>query len=128
MCIRFTTNDIAAIGRVTSGVKGINLNDGDEVICGFPIVEGKKEIAIIGKNGYGKKTDLTEFNVQGRGGKGVKLGAEIAGAVLIGPEDNLLLIGKPNSICIEGNDLPVQGKSTLGVKLAQNEIKSVVSV
>ena len=128
MCIRFTTNDIAAIGRVTSGVKGINLNDGDEVICGFPIVEGKKEIAIIGKNGYGKKTDLTEFNVQGRGGKGVKLGAEIAGAVLIGPEDNLLLIGKPNSICIEGSDLPVQGKSTLGVKLAQNEIKSVVSV
>lgn len=128
MCIRFATQDIAAIGRVTSGVKGINLNDGDEVVCGFPIIENKKEIAIIGKNGYGKKTDLTEFNAQGRGGKGVKLGAEIAGAVLIGPEDNLLLIGKPNSICIESGELPVQGKSTLGVKLAQNEIKSVVNV
>ena len=128
MAIRFTTKDIGAIGRVTGGVKGINLADGDEVICGFPILNGKTEIAIIGKNGYGKKTSLNEFTCQGRGGKGLKLGAEIAGAVMIGAEDNLLLIGKPNSICIDSNELPLQGRATLGVKLAQNEIKNVVIV
>ena len=128
MAIRFTTKDIAAIGRVTSGVKGINLIDGDEVICGFPILDGKTEIAIIGKNGYGKKTSLNEFTCQGRGGKGLKLGAEIAGAAMIGAEDNLLLIGKPNSICIDSSELPLQGRATLGVKLAQNEIKNVVIV
>ena len=128
MAIRFTTKDIAAIGRVTSGVKGINLIDGDEVICGFPIEKDKNEIAIIGKSGYGKKTSLNEFTCQGRGGKGLKLGTEIAGAVMIGAEDNLLLIGKPNSICIESNELPNQGRTTIGVKLAQNEIKNVVIV
>ena len=128
MSIRFTTNDISPIGRVTSGVKGINLADGDEVVCGFPIVDKTKEIAIIGKNGYGKKCSLTEFTQQGRGGKGLKLCAEVAGATMIGPDDGLLLIGKPNSICIATSELPLQGRTTVGVKLAQNEIKSVISV
>ena len=127
MCIRFNTKDINAIGRVTSGVKGIALADGDEVVCGFPI-KNNNEIAIIGKNGYGKKCSLDEFTPQGRGGKGLKLGAEIAGAAMIGAEDNLLLIGKPNSICIDSSELPLQGRATLGVKLAQNEIKNVVIV
>lgn len=127
MCIRFETKDINAIGRVTSGVKGITLTDGDEVVCGFP-VKNNNEIAIIGKNGYGKKCNLSEFASQGRGGKGLKLGAEIAGATMIAPDDGLLLIGKPNSICIAATDLPLQGRATIGVKLAQNEIKSVISV
>lgn len=127
MCIRFETKDINAIGRVTSGVKGITLTDGDEVVCGFP-VKNNNEIAIIGKNGYGKKCNLSEFASQGRGGKGLKLGAEIAGATMITPDDGLLLIGKPNSICIAATDLPLQGRATIGVKLAQNEIKSVISV
>jgi len=128
MAIRFATKDIAPIGRVTSGVKGINLADGDEVISSFFIDDNTKAVAIIGKNGYGKKTDLIDFSAQGRGGKGVKLGAEIAGAVLIGPDDSLLLVGSPNSICIAASELPNQGKATVGVKLAQNEIKNVVNV
>ena len=128
MAIRFTTSDINPIGRVTSGVKGIGLVEGDEVVCGFPVLDNTKEVAIIGKNGYGKKCELSEFTSQGRGGKGLKLGAEIAGATLVGPEDELLLVGKPNSICIAATELPTQGRATIGVKLAQNEIKSVVSV
>ena len=128
MAIRFTTTDINPIGRVTSGVKGINLIDGDEVISSFAITDKSKNIAIIGKNGYGKKSSLDEFSSQGRGGKGLKLGSEIAGAALINDEDNLLLLGKPNSICISCAEMPVQGRATLGVKLAQNEIKNVVIV
>ena len=128
MCIRFTTNDIGAIGRVTSGVKGINLADNDEIICGFPVVDKTKDVAIIGINGYGKKSPLSEFTCQGRGGKGLKLGIEIAGATMVGGDDSLLLVGKPNSICIAADELPTQGRNTMGVKLAQNEIKSIVNV
>ena len=128
MTIRFTTSDISPIGRVTSGVKGIKLNDNDEVVAGLAIKEGL-DLAVINKNGTGKKCKITDFTAQGRGGKGVKgSGEEIAGAALVGEEDNLLLIGKPNSICISATEIPVQGRTTVGVKLAQNEIRNVVIV
>ena len=128
MTIRFITSDISPIGRVTSGVKGIKLNDGDEVLTGL-IVDSKSDLALINKSGTGKKCKLTEFTIQGRGGKGVKgCGEEIAGAALVGDEDNLLLIGKPNSICIAATELPIQGRTTVGNKLIQNEVKSVVKI
>lgn len=128
MTIRFTTSDISPIGRVTSGVKGIKLNDNDEVVAGLVVKEGL-DLAVINKNGTGKKCKITDFTAQGRGGKGVKgSGEEIAGAALVGEEDNLLLIGKPNSICISATEIPVQGRTTVGVKLAQNEIRNVVIV
>ena len=128
MMIRFTTSDIGPIGRVTSGVKGIKLNEGDEVITGLVVIEGQ-ELALINKSGTGKKCKLTEFVAQGRGGKGVKgCGEELAGAALVGSEDNLLLIGKPNSICIAATELPVQGRTTIGNKLIQNEVKNVVKI
>ena len=128
MAIRFETKDIASIGRVTSGVKGINLADGDEVVSSFPIKDNNLGIAIIGSNGYGKISSLSDFTIQGRGGKGVKLGQEIAGTELVQKEDNLLLIGSPNSICINVNELPIQGRTTIGVKVAQNQIKKIVKI
>lgn len=128
MAIRFETKDITPIGRVTSGVKGINLADGDEVVSSFPIKDNNLGIAIIGSNGYGKISSLSDFTIQGRGGKGVKLGQEIAGTELVQKEDNLLLIGSPNSICINVNELPIQGRTTMGVKVAQNQIKKIVKI
>ena len=128
MSIKFETKSINPIGRVTSGVKGINLTDGDEVINGFPIEKDALGVAIVGINGYGKISDLSEFTLQGRGGKGLKLGQTIAGAELVKAEDSLLLIGKPNSICVNINELPIQSRTTIGVKLAQNEIKKIVRI
>lgn len=128
MMIRFTTNDIAPIGRVTTGVKGIRLNDGDEILTGV-MLKGGTHLALINKSGTGKKCLLTEFTPQGRGGKGVKgCGEELAGAALVNNEDSLLLIGKPNSICIDASELPEQGRTTIGVKIAKNEIKNVVKL
>jgi DNA gyrase subunit A len=128
MMIRFTTSDIAPIGRVTTGVKGIRLNDGDEILTGVMLKDGT-HLALINKSGTGKKCLLTEFTPQGRGGKGVKgCGEELAGAALISNEDSLLLIGKPNSICIDASELPEQGRTTIGVKIAKNEIKNVVKL
>ena len=98
LAIRFETAEITAIGRVTSGVKAIKLSDGDEVFIGLPIHKDTDTLAIFTKVGYGKKTLLNEFPVQGRGGKGLKVikdlvsAGEVAGAAMISDEDNLLLI------------------------------------
>ena len=128
MIIRFTTNDISPIGRVTSGVKGIKLNENDIVVRGIPITNKNATIAIIDINGYGKRCKIDEFITQGRGGKGLKTGCKIAGAELVTEEDNLLLIGKPNSICISATELVVQGRNTIGTKLAKNNIDKVVKI
>jgi len=126
MAIRFETSNIAPIGRVTSGVKGINLIDGDEVISSFPIEKNCLGVAIVGTNGYGKITPLDDFTLQGRGGKGVKLGQTIAGAAIVKTGDSLLLIGSPNSICVEVSELPTQARTTIGNKLIKNEVKKIV--
>ena len=128
MIIRFTTNDISPIGRVTSGVKGIKLNENDIVVRGIPITNKNATIAIIDINGYGKRCKIDEFIIQGRGGKGLKTGCKIAGAELVTEEDNLLLMGKPNSICISATELVVQGRNTIGTKLAKNNIDKVVKI
>jgi topoisomerase-4 subunit A len=67
MSIHFETKAIAAIGRVTAGVKSINLAEGDEVIIGLPIRNKTDYLASFDANGVGRKTSLEEFPVQGRG-------------------------------------------------------------
>ena len=126
MSIRFPSKNINPIGRVAMGVKGINLAEDDEVLSGFAIEDANQTFAIINKMGYGKKCNLNEFTIQNRGGKGLKTIEEVAGAALVRPDSNLLLIGNTNSICISAIDLPEQSRTTLGVKLAQTEIKKVV--
>lgn len=128
IAIKFDTKDIKPIGRVTSGVKAIKLNDDDYVISGFPITNEKANIAIIGINGYGKKCSLEDFNCQGKGGKGVKTNFTIAGAELIEEGNEILLIGSPNSICISEKELPLQGRANLGVKIAKNNINNILIV
>ena len=126
MSIRFPSKSINSIGRVAMGVKGINLAEDDEVLSGFAIEDTNQTLAVINKMGYGKKCNLNEFTIQNRGGKGLKTIEEVAGAALVRPDSNLLLIGNTNSICISAMDLPEQSRTTLGVKLAQTEIKKVV--
>lgn len=128
IAIKFDTKDIKPIGRVTSGVKAIKLNDDDYVVSGFPITNEKANIAIIGINGYGKKCSLEDFNCQGKGGKGVKTNFTIAGAELIEEGNEILLIGSPNSICISEKELPLQGRANLGVKIAKNNINNILIV
>lgn len=128
IAIKFDTKDIKPIGRVTSGVKAIKLNDDDYVISGFPITNEKANIAIIGTNGYGKKCSLEDFNCQGKGGKGVKTNFTIAGAELVEEDKEILLIGSPNSIYISEKELPLQGRANLGVKIAKNNINNILIV
>lgn len=131
MAIRFETKDIAAIGRVTAGVKSIKLADDDEVLIGLPIKHTTDTLATFTSNGMGKKTALTEFPIQGRGGKGLKVTGtnDLAGAALISDEDNILIIGKPNSICINATDIPLLGRIANGnIMIKNSEIKSIIKL
>lgn len=130
MSIRFETKDIAPIGRVTAGVKSIKLNEGDEVLIGLPIKHKTDMLATFGVNGMGRKTSLEEFPVQGRGGKGLKVGSgEVCGAALISDDDNILIIGKPNSICINATEIPALGRVSMGNIMIKNSIiKGIIKI
>lgn len=131
MSIRFETKDIAAIGRNTAGVKSIKLNEDDSVLTGFPITPNTQYIAIIAENGLGKKMKIDDFILQGRAGKGISIYKEsnIRGAEPVSNEDNLLIIGKPNSICISVEDLPTLSKLGQGNQIIKNSIiQSVVKI
>ncbi len=71
MCIRFKETDVRATGRSSMGVIGMNLSDGDEII-GMQLQSQGDSLLIVAENGMGKRTYMNEFNVQNRGGKGIK--------------------------------------------------------
>ena len=130
-CIRFKSSDVAASGRTTQGMKGINLDDGDEVVAALAIRDPKDNLAIFSVDGYGKRIDLSEIPVQHRGGKGLLCikGTQIAAVALINDEDNILIIGNMSSVCISGKDVPVLTRGTLGnIMIKNNTIKSVSKV
>ena len=126
MCIRIASKDIGAIGRVATGIKGIKLKEGDEVVSALSIHKLDDYVGVFTTNGLGKKVKLNEFNVQGRGGTGVtllKTGAnpgEIAGVAMIDDEDNLLITGTSSSICISAKDIPIESRIALGNILIKN--------
>lgn len=135
MSIRFETKDIAPVGRVTMGVKGIKLNEGDEVIAALPVHKKTDTVAVFTETGLGKKTKLEEFPIQGRGGKGTYVykptpeSGTLVGAEMLSDEDRLLLIGNYSTICISATDVPVIGKTGLGNKMIKNNrIMSVVKL
>lgn len=131
MIIKVPTDDIKAIGRLTSGVKGIGLKDDDEVVSAFPVLKDSS-IAIVTKAGKGKRILASGVVIQNRGGRGVScmkldLGDEIAGAAVIQTSTPLLLVGKPNSICISSEEIPVQTRAGSGTKMIERSaISSLV--
>ena len=130
MSIHIETKTINPIGRVTSGVKAIKLNDGDLVLYALPIHSNEDKVGIFTKDGYGKKVDLDEFPLQGRGGKGVIISkSEVAGVAMLSDDDLVLLLGKPNSICINASDVPSLSRTSLGnMMIKGSSLVSVVKI
>ena len=134
MSIRFETKLISPIGRVTAGVKSIKLADDDEVLAGIPITDPNDYVAVFTEKGFGKKSKLEDFPVQGRAGKGVLIykptpaTGKLTGAVMISEKDNLLLAGRPNSICISATDVPLLTRASVGNIMIKNDIISVVKI
>lgn len=130
MNIRFSTKEIGAVGRNTLGVKGINLNENDEVLVALPIHKESDEVAVFSADGNGKKVPLKEFTPQARGGKGTILHkGTLIGAAMVSDEDNILVSGNKTSICISAKDISSQSKSGTGVILIKdNKVLSVAKL
>lgn len=128
MAIRFGTTEMPISSRTAQGVKGMKLNDGDNVIAALPIVDSADYLAIVSKNGLGKKMQIDELTLQNRGGKGLLCyKGEIAGVEIIKESDNLLINGDKSSIVISGKDIPTLGRVSMGnIMLKNNE--QVISI
>jgi len=124
--IRFTEKDIRAMGRPAAGVKGIRLKKEDKVI-GMNVVEpGKsKYFLVITENGYGKRTKISEYRKQGRGGSGIKTanitkktGEIVYSTILSDEEEDLIVISRHGQVIrTKISSIPVLSRATQGVRL-----------
>lgn len=122
-CIRFSEKDVRVIGRTSIGVRGINLNPDDEVI-GMQLVNQGTDLLVASEHGLGKRTTMSEFTVQNRGGKGVKFykitakTGNVVGMKAVDNDNELILITNEGVvICIRVKDISTFGRVTSGVKL-----------
>ena len=137
ICITFDEKDVRPIGRVSQGVIGIKLDKEDEVIGMESIITGSKATLLaITENGFGKRTELDEYRVQARGGRGVitykitpKTGKLVGIRIATGEEDVMLITDTGTIIRLAVKDISVLGRSTQGVTLMRtNDGGKVVSI
>ncbi len=124
--IRFPESDVRPMGRGAAGVRGIKLPAGHEVIA-LSIVQGGLVLTAT-ENGYGKRTAVEDFPVQGRGGQGViaiqttERNGRTVGAVLVGEDDEIMLISSSGTLVrTPVDDISIQGRNTQGVRLIRVE-------
>ena len=134
-CIRFKDTDVRSTGRVSMGVRGINLGDGDEII-GMQLCSQGDYLLIVSEKGMGKRTSMSEFSVQNRGGKGVKCykitekTGNVVGVKAVNDDNEVMMITTEGIIIrIACSDISILGRITSGVKLMNLDEKvSVASI
>lgn len=121
--IRFHEDDVRRMGRATTGVRGIMLGKGDELVAAA-VVEKDAALLVAGEHGIGKRTIFDEYRIQSRGGKGIitmKTGdktGKIIGALTVKDNDEIMLITTAGQMVrIHVNDIRETGRNTMGVKL-----------
>ena len=133
--VRFNEKNVRAMGRTASGVKAINLKDDDVAVCMDIAVDGE-ELLVISENGFGKRTPVSEYKVQNRGGVGLitykiseKTG-KLTGATICKVDDELMLINSSGvAIRINVADISVTNRSAMGVTLMRTtEDEKVVAI
>ena len=125
--IKFTFNDIKPIGRLTSGVKGINLRDGDGITGAINFSSNDDYVVLITEKGKSKRMPISDFTIQNRGGRGsmaLKLDPDdyVAAALRATEKDLVLIAGKPNSICVPVNEISIQSKLGGGTKIIERSV------
>ena len=138
--IRFNESTVRPIGRVGAGVRGISIEDGDEVvgmICVEP--DSKQDVLVLSENGYGKRTDLDEYRITNRGGKGVKTinitekTGKLISIQAVTDENDLMIINRSGlTIRTAVDQIRVAGRATQGVRIINlregDAIASVIAV
>jgi len=136
--IRFKEKEIRTMGRPASGIRGIRLKKGDEVV-GMEVIESQKTknkkqkteqyLLVVTENGYGKRTAIEEYRLQGRGGSGIKTarttqktGDLVASRILKGDEEDLIVISqKGHIIRTKISSIPKLSRATQGVRIMKLE-------
>ena len=133
--IKFSSMEIGATSRATSGVKGITINPDDEVIAALPLRHDTDAIAIISETGLGKKFSSSELPMQKRAGKGLicykptNSTGFVADGALVSDEDNILIIGDKSSICVSATEIPELSRASIGNQIIKNnKVKSISKV
>ena len=133
--IKFSSMEIGATSRATSGVKGITINPDDEVIAALPLRHDTDAIAIISETGLGKKFSSSELPLQKRAGKGLicykptNSTGFVADGALVSDEDNILIIGDKSSICVSATEIPELSRASIGNQIIKNnKVKSISKV
>ncbi len=133
--IHFSENQVREMGRTARGIRGIRLPKGD-VVVGMEVVVPHTSLLTVTENGYGKRSQASEYRIQNRGGTGIftvkrtaKTG-DVVGVKSITDEDELMIISNKGKIIrLRAADIPVQGRSTQGVRLITlDESERVVAV
>lgn len=128
MSIRFAAAGMPISSRTAQGVKGMNVAEDDQVIAALPISNPASYLAIVSIDGLGKRTELKEFTIQNRGGKGLSCYKNpIAGAELVVDDDMLLISGDKTSIVVKATELPILNRTSLGNIMLKNNEK-VISI
>ena len=138
--IRFNENTVRPIGRVGAGVRGISLDEGDEVV-GMICIEpnSSQDVLVLSENGYGKRTDLDEYRITNRGGKGVKTinitekTGKLISIQAVTDENDLMIINRSGlTIRTAVDQIRVAGRATQGVRIINlregDAIASVMAV
>lgn len=125
--IRFSHNDVREMGRTAAGVIGMKLDKGDSIVASDKIASGAKgaELLIMTANGYGKKTKLSEYKIQKRGGSGIKTvkvtektGNLMVARIVNGEVSELLAVSKASQVIrTELTSIPTLGRDTQGVRI-----------
>ena len=138
--IRFNEQTVRAIGRTGAGVRGISIDESDEVIGMIAIEpDQKRDVLVLSENGYGKRTDLDEYRVTNRGGKGVKTinvtekTGKLVSIQAVTDENDLMIINRSGiSIRTAVDQIRLAGRATQGVRIINlregDSIASVVAV
>jgi DNA gyrase subunit A len=127
MSIRFSEEDVRAMGRGAAGVRGMDLEEGDEVV-GLTVLDKtkKEDILSVTNSGYGKRTAAEEYRIQSRGGKGIitmkssdKNGEIIAARAVSDSDDLMLITDKGQVVRIRIREISTMGRNTQGVRLVR---------
>src|ERR671930_1590742 len=127
MSIRFTEDEVRPMGRGATGVRGIDVDEGDAVIDADVVHEGVS-ILTVTERGFGKRTPLEEYRLQGRAGKGIidiktaGRNGNVVGMLQVREGDDLLIITtKGKIIRIHADEVSSQGRNTMGVRIIDLE-------
>ncbi len=135
MCIRFNESDVRPLGRVSHGVRGIRINDADDYVVGMGVAKEGADFLVVTEKGFGKKTSLTEYKTQNRGGQGVNTyrlsegTGNVAGVMVVTEADDIMLITSDGTIIrMRTREISQIGRLTKGVRLMRLDDVHVVSI